>query len=305
MRPWAYFLNQVELLALVSERADGLDDLLRAGMQIGRTRLGLRDDGGPETDEREQDRNRFLVAQAEVLLHHAAETLLRLYLAHEAKAPCPWLEIAETRSFREFKKAVRGLASDLDGGRERSGLMRTFFIHDDPDAFQTEPRLTQEQWDERQRNISSWLAWFASYFLDANVYNAAKHGLAVIAGDSGIQLGWLSDPSAILGRRGPSLIYVEEVRGRDGPEWRRTMKWINLETHLLAIFVACNFMRAIMAAGAAVRGGSPPRRLMSLSRPTLGEVLDRDVPASGVAIASAHIGMAYLLDRRPAGKRQR
>lgn len=43
-----------------------------------------------------------------VMLHdHAAETLLRLYVAHAAAPTMPWIDVAERRNFREFKKMIR------------------------------------------------------------------------------------------------------------------------------------------------------------------------------------------------------
>ncbi|MDQ3580012.1 MAG: hypothetical protein M3443_20925, partial [Actinomycetota bacterium] len=47
------------------------------------------------------------------LLHHAAECLLRLYLAHAGMPPCPWLEVARLRSPSEFKEAVEKLRGSL------------------------------------------------------------------------------------------------------------------------------------------------------------------------------------------------
>jgi hypothetical protein len=93
-RPHAYFNQRLETLVLIAGKSGQLDELLAQGVTLGRLKAG----GAPTPDltehqraEAEQDRERFVIAEAEVLLHHAAETLLRLYLAHEGLPPCPWL----------------------------------------------------------------------------------------------------------------------------------------------------------------------------------------------------------------------
>lgn len=47
---------------------------------------------------------RFVTADSEVVLHHASETLLRLYLAHVSQPPAPWLVLARARDPRQFRK---------------------------------------------------------------------------------------------------------------------------------------------------------------------------------------------------------
>ena len=44
-----------------------------------------------------------------MLLHHVAETLLRLYIAHESDPECPWIAIASERNFGRFKGKVSEL----------------------------------------------------------------------------------------------------------------------------------------------------------------------------------------------------
>ncbi len=48
--------------------------------------FSLQGDARQEEQDAE-DRERFLLADSEILLHHASETLLRLYLAHEQLPP--------------------------------------------------------------------------------------------------------------------------------------------------------------------------------------------------------------------------
>ncbi len=108
--PHEYFDQRLGLLLLAAGKPEEVEKLLQGGISFGQ--LGLRatqDEAqhateSPETKQRK--RERFITAEAEVLLHHASEALLRLYLAHEpvigadgppAIHPCPWLQIARLR----------------------------------------------------------------------------------------------------------------------------------------------------------------------------------------------------------------
>lgn len=76
-----------------------------------------------DDDADEEDLSRYAVAESSVLLHHAAETLFRLYLAHRELPPCPWLEVSRLRNFAAFKKQAEALshkptAHDAVLGRE-------------------------------------------------------------------------------------------------------------------------------------------------------------------------------------------
>jgi hypothetical protein len=153
--------------------------LLAEGITIGRLKAG----GGPrlkftehERAEVEQNRERLVIAEAEVLLHHAAETQLRLYLAYERLPPCPWLVLAGERSFAAFKDKVAKLGEALGDEQRRTNVAAVFFGASDRTSLRPTP--PEDEWNAGLENLSTWLAWFAAHFLDAGVYNAAKHGLA-------------------------------------------------------------------------------------------------------------------------------
>ncbi len=189
-RPHAYFNQRLESLILVAGKSEKLQDLLAEGVTVGALKAG----GAPvpertddERSELNQDRERYVIADTVVLLHHAAETLLRLYLAHENLPPCPWLKMAEERNFAAFKSRVDKLGEDLAGHRRHDELAKVFFGTGDRTALSPEP--LEDAWRNGLENFGTWMSWFAQHFLDANVYNAAKHGLAVHPGEAAFQLG--------------------------------------------------------------------------------------------------------------------
>lgn len=62
------------------------------------------------SDEVAQERANFAIAESQVLLPHAVETLFRLCLAHREQPKCPWLEVARLMNPRAFKAAVEPYA---------------------------------------------------------------------------------------------------------------------------------------------------------------------------------------------------
>ncbi|HEX2469533.1 MAG TPA: hypothetical protein VHK05_02995 [Candidatus Limnocylindrales bacterium] len=143
-RPYEYFITRMGNLLLVAARNEELDDLFDAGVSFGELSMG----GGSsartpeERDESAASARRFVTAESEVLAHHAGETLLRSYLAHESQPPCPWLEISRTRVPREFKSLVEarfGDAGDPADPEHLAGIARVFHGTDDPSTFKPKP----------------------------------------------------------------------------------------------------------------------------------------------------------------------
>lgn len=77
-------------------------------------------------DSDEDTRDDFLSVESTVLAHHAAETLLRLYLAHEGLPRCPWLEVARLRQRGSFTGRVKDLGQRLQHQAITSSVMEVF-----------------------------------------------------------------------------------------------------------------------------------------------------------------------------------
>lgn len=254
-RPHAYFNQRLESLILIAGRSGQLAELLAEGITIGRLKVGgtpRPDLTGPQRAEVEQDRERFIIAEAEVLLHHAAETLLRLYLAHEYLPPCPWLVLAGERSFAGFKEKVAKLGEELADEQRRTNVAAVFFGASDRSSLQPTP--PEDEWKAGLENVSTWLAWFAAHFLDAGVYNAAKHGLALQAGNAAFQLG----NDELISRSGSSLEYVDSYKDDSGRRrWRRTTQWLDPDRWMGHIFLACRLLKALTEVARARYTGAP------------------------------------------------
>ena len=194
----------------------------------------------------------FVIAEAEVLAHHAGETLLRLYLAHEfaedaAPPTCPWLEISRLRVPREFKARVAarfGPSSDPLDAANLGAVARVFHFTDHPETL-SDVAIPQEQWNKSLNNIEGYLRAFARQFLDrAALYNAAKHGLALLPTEMSMRLG----DGAVVSAEGPTIQYLD-IRDRDGrPRWTLVNHWVKSDRQLALTYRACQLIETLGSA---------------------------------------------------------
>lgn len=80
------------------------------------------------------------------------------------------------------------------------------------DRTSLRPSPAESDWNAGRLNVATWLAWYGAHFLDSGVYNAAKHGLAVQAGNASFQLG----DDNLISRSGEALEYVENYVDDEG-----------------------------------------------------------------------------------------
>jgi hypothetical protein len=52
----------------------------------------------------ERTRKAYVAIETEMLLHHAAETLLRMFFAHRDRGPVPWIELSRLRGARRVQE---------------------------------------------------------------------------------------------------------------------------------------------------------------------------------------------------------
>lgn len=292
-RPDAYFNQRLESLMLVAGKSEQLAELLSEGITVGRLKAGGAQK--PKLTERqraevEQDRQRFVITEAEVLLHHAAETLLRLYLAHERLPPCPWLVLAGERSFAQFKEKVAKLGIELGGEERKINVAAVFFGASNRTSIQPTP--PEDEWKAGLGNLSTWLAWFAEHFLDSGVYNVAKHGLALQAGNAAFQLG----DDERISRSGSSLEYVESYKADTGRRWRRTTQWVDADRWMGYIFVACRLMKGLMEVARARYTGAPLTHLDLFASPRF-----EDTVINKIEFTKLSVDLLYYADSNPDG----
>ncbi|TXH25665.1 MAG: hypothetical protein E6R06_08615 [Mycobacterium sp.] len=195
---------------------------------------------GSTTPPDPDKRKRYLQTEAVVLLHHAAELLLRLFYAHTdpEHKECPWMGVASLTNFAAFKEKV---ATSLDNGFD-PGLIAEAFLGG-TSATDAGIALSQEEFDDAVDGLALLLDECARRLLsEAFLYNAIKHGLSTISlhDDTVVSL---STPGmgTVIGHQGPMFAYMHRARrpGDTGNgEWFVSMTGATTESDLaLAVLI--------------------------------------------------------------------
>lgn len=234
--PHAYFRHRRSNLMLVAAKDEELSRLIGEGLSFGLVSIGSKGDEPKEYTESDRESAfEFVALEAEVLLHHATETLLRLFLAHVGVPPSPWLEMSRLRSFGEFKRILSRRFVDSIPEDRASDLAEVFYGSPDPASY--DPPPSADEWAESISTIDRFLVRFASNLLkDAHLYNAAKHGLAVKPGEYGLTVGDNENP--MIHRHGMALQYLQAVDG----QWRRTAEWVETDSSIVYVELAAELM---------------------------------------------------------------
>jgi hypothetical protein len=272
--PADYFMRRFQGLLLLRGNAAGIEELLRAGVTAGSLRLQLSGGADPGSEAARQDaeaRHRFITADAWLLLHHASETVLRLYLAHREGHPCPPLQMARHR--RDFKRDVAARfrkARRTPAHFEANGSV----FYGSPTAGHVRHHLDEEQLAALLSNIEDLLRMFADVFLDAEAYNAVKHGMAVQPGHSRFTI--TVDDRDLGQTQGPHIEYLG-TRMRDGRKvWLRSTKWIDLDIVFQQIYVAHRMITTLWTTARHRYLGAPFSGLLRLDQPAAAELLRSD-----------------------------
>ena len=215
--PAGFLRLRIEALSLMALPQKNLQPAFTVERRIGT--LTLPPSLPPDDDERE----RYIATEAEMIIHHAAEMILRMFFAHVEAPDCPWLGMASSTSFAEFKKKVEKSLSD---GFNREDVALVFFGGSDPrDAA---IRVTDEEFDDAVEGTQLLLSHSAQKLLSESfLYNAAKHGLTTVQLDEGTKLSIETGGEEILLHEGRMHTYLHKPAApnapKDGPKWHLSM----------------------------------------------------------------------------------
>jgi hypothetical protein len=161
----------------------------------------------------------YAAVESTVLLHHASEALLRLYLAHAHRKRCPWLALSSILGPAEFKRSVRELRDELNIPERVDDLLEAFSFTSDRSSIEG---VSEEVWLSDRAGLVRLVRHLIDEVLEgAHAYNAAKHGLALGAGDLGLQL-VPGGEEPLFDHKGPALNFLELGRPSDDRHWLLT-----------------------------------------------------------------------------------
>lgn len=240
--PSTYFRDRLLMLVLRAANPNLIDENVSEGTAWGVLRAvahGQPDAAPEDASEKEAEHSRFLVAESQVLLHHAAEALLRMFLGHEGNPECPWWEIAAFKDSQKFREELTLLARST-WSRDRMSAAGWVFLGSVPDD-------PSPEWIEHRDAAVRLLRILASHVNnDSQLYNAAKHGFTALAGTGSLH--FLADDSgdpadgtpeltadrlerdAVLGADGVNIAYLERTGTRKGGyTWTHRTRWLTPE----------------------------------------------------------------------------
>ena len=180
----------------------------------------------------QEARSNYALMESTVLLHHAGEALLRLWLAHKDAPACPWLEVARRTSAADFKKAEKHATGTSQMPRDT--VADVFMGGRTPENAGLE--IQEEQWESSVSGITELLQVVAHTITsEATLYNAAKHGLVGLPSD---QADIVIEGMRVAG--GGGITYLEKTpdnpKFHQGPRsWWLTTSFTNLEANLFLI----------------------------------------------------------------------
>lgn len=215
--PAGFLRLRIEALSLMALSREQLRDVYATERRIGS--LGMTPVSPPDDDERE----RYIATEAEMIVHHAAEMILRMFFAHVEAPDCPWLGMASSTSFADFKKKVD---QALTGGFDRDNIAIVFFGGENPrDAA---IRATDEEFQDAVEGLRLLLRCSAHRLLSESfLYNAAKHGLTTVQLDDSTKMTYKTEVDEIQIHAGRMLTYLHKPATpnapKDGPKWHISM----------------------------------------------------------------------------------
>ncbi|NTV39388.1 MAG: hypothetical protein HGA51_05455 [Demequinaceae bacterium] len=230
------------------------------------------------------------VVESVNLLHHAAEALLRQYLAHRGAPDCPWLENARQRSPVEFKAAVSELR-DASGPGYREELVDVFC---GPVAGRTPAAMANIAL--AGDGLKALLAYAADILLDeAGMYNAVKHGLAAVPGTRRIPPEVLAaGGGAIMRGDGLSLLTLEPVGEGGERRWAVVIRYIDVAENAAITDLIGQQLENLWAVARARYVGAPMGRL----HPVTQEMAHRARCAEGLdappTLLTVAVSLKYL-----------
>jgi hypothetical protein len=167
--------TRLGVLCLLHETPETIEGLLAGGVSWGKLQMTLHAE-----DESKETLKRSAELELVALRQHAAEVLFRVFWVHAHHESCPWVALARFRNPGDLKMAVRKYLEGRlwpDANHRRQYHARAVWGWGAVDEDGTMPK----ELDECTDTVAQWIEAAAHFVLEAPLYNAYKHGLAVMS----------------------------------------------------------------------------------------------------------------------------
>jgi len=222
------------------------------------------------------------------LLHHAAEALVRQYLAHRGAPECPWLENARQRS----PVAMKAAATELrDGTRaeQRDDLVDVFCgpVEGRTSAAMANIALAGH-------GLETLLAYAADILMDeAGIYNAIKHGIAAVPGTRRLPPELLAaGGDGRMRGDGLSLLTLEPMGEAGVRRWSWVIRYIDVAENSAITQLIAEQLENLWSVARARYLGAPMGRL----HPVTEEMAHRARYAEGVDAPPTFLMVTFSLN---------
>lgn len=256
LEPWRYLDTRVFSLVALAGKPSEIIELFQDGVVLGqRLRMSATTVDRPNPE----DLDRFVAVDSEVLLHHAAETVLRAYFAFASSSDAPWLTIASERRAGRFKQKVADRFVARSGASsDELDLTALVFLGSRRPLQKDGP--SYEDWRRATMNIEKFVRDFAKHWLEeAATYNALKHGLVADASMQSLSLLYDEDLPSPYSLEGIAVEVVEsDVLPDDSVEWFMRTKWVDVEQNLIRVWIASRLLQAAWQIGSHAHGRPVP-----------------------------------------------
>ncbi|MGH3478141.1 MAG: hypothetical protein ACRDQD_15040 [Nocardioidaceae bacterium] len=265
--PHGFIRQRVRAVLVAGSRDDHVLEAQR-GLRLGKFVAGFPEDD-PLLDPTSV--NSFVMTESVVLFHHAAESLIRLVLAHIGDPACPWLEMRRL-TFNRYKSDMDRLHETLDTNKTRRSLMAAFYGSESADTA-SHPAIAGN-WQALETALVQFLDVAITQLRSGGeLYNAAKHGIAIAGGEDRLKLLDGSEGEGeravddaqrmILSADGHCLTYLHKDPSPP-PRWMMTVTWANPERNLALTQLAANLIENLWVVARAkylTDANEPPPKL--------------------------------------------
>lgn len=233
---------------------------------------------------------------AVVMFHHAAETLLQLFVILEEEPPCPWLAITRLKRRRGgLSKRLKDLRNRWKSPTTRGALTRVFYGQN----LRGPSGVEKNWWEDQVQGLRIVVSEALRRFHDeADLYNSAKHGLGMVPGQAAMSYGDLPDP--IIKASGPSLTILEVGESSTGPKWFQTTHWINRSTTIAMTALIADQIENLWAVARARYADGPVQwKPKFASGKKIKEALKGEMPEAGYRFDVPQMKMTLLYRTAP------